>query len=103
MNADDLGEKGQSRFQEICVDAALYANKSTRDRPGWDYIVEFPFVDGPSPSAIDSRPAPLSCHVQVKTILSTTDRITLRLSGAERLAKEIKPAFIYVLLLAEDL
>src|SRR5580704_3796132 len=103
MNADDLGEKGQSRFQEICADCGLTANKSTRDRTGWDYIVEFPFVDGASFSPIDSRPAPLSCHVQVKTILWKTDRITLRLSSAERLAKEIKPAFVYVLRVAEDL
>lgn len=102
MNADDLGEKGQSRFQEICADAKLVCNKSTRDRTGWDYIVEFPFDGEVAALPIDSRRVPLSCHTQVKTVLATTTRVTLRLSAAERLAKEIKPAFIYVLRTAAD-
>jgi len=102
MNADDLGEKGQSRFQEICVDAKLVCNKSNRDRTGWDYIVEFPFDAEVAALPIDSRRVPLSCHTQVKTVLATTTRITLRLSAAERLAKEIKPTFIYVFRIATD-
>jgi hypothetical protein len=98
LNSDKLGKKGESRFDEICADVGLDCNKSQYDRTGWDFIVEFPFgeiVDN-QPS-LDIRRAPLSCHVQVKTLWSKNDKITLRLSAAERLAKELKPSFIYVL------
>lgn len=35
--------------------------------------------------------------MQVKSVLANTQAVKLRLSAAERLAKELKPAFIYVL------
>jgi hypothetical protein len=95
LGSDPLGAKGESRFQEICEDAGLICNKSTRDRAGWDFIVEFQFEDAEGGS-LDSRAVPLSCHVQVKTLLTRTDRFKVRLSAAERLAKELKPAFLYV-------
>jgi len=96
LNSDELGEKGQSRFKEICVDAKLVCNLSTRDRTGWDFIVEFPFEAPKDESTLDKRKAPISCHVQVKTMWTSTKNFRLRLSSAERLAKEAKPAFIYV-------
>ena len=96
LNADELGEKGQSRFQEICADAKLVCNKSYRDRTGWDFIVEFPFSDTEGQRSLDSRDAPPSSLVQVKTLLAHNNSFKMRLSAAERLAKEIKPAFIYV-------
>src|SRR5215211_3453231 len=43
LNSDELGEKGQHRFAELCEDAKLTCNPSQRDRTGWDFIVEFPF------------------------------------------------------------
>jgi hypothetical protein len=97
LNADELGEKGQARFKEICADARLVCNQADRDRTGWDFIVEFPFetvVGVPAP--LESRKVPLSCHVQVKTLLEKNDRLKMRLSSAERLAKELKPSFMYV-------
>lgn len=96
LNADELGEKGESRFREICADAQLICNKSDRDRAGWDFIVEFPFAKGGENEALDSRQAPISCHIQVKTLLEKRDRLQMRLSSAERLAKEKKPSFVYV-------
>ena len=48
LNSDELGEKGESRFQEFCVDEKLTCNKSSRDRTGWDFLVEFPF-EPPNP------------------------------------------------------
>jgi len=95
LTSDELGEKGESRFREICADAQLICNKSDRDRTGWDFIVEFPFHS--CDRSIDEREAPLSCHIQVKTINAGKTTIRLSLSSAERLAKELKPAFIYVL------
>jgi hypothetical protein len=96
LSPDPLGAKGESRFQEICEDARLICNKSTRDRTGWDFIVEFQFEDVGDATSLDSRAAPLSCHVQVKTLREGSDRFRMRLSSAERLAKEMKPAFVYV-------
>jgi hypothetical protein len=97
LNSDELGEKGEHQFGQICADARLVANKSTRDRTGWDYIVEFNFEDTTiTNESLEKRQKPLSCHVQVKTIWDRNDRIEMRLSSAEHLAKELKPAFIYV-------
>lgn len=77
-------------------------NKSQVDRTGWDFIVEFPFPKMLEGKTLDKRGSPISCHVQVKAIKATRDRFVMRLSSAERLAKEVKPTFIYVLQLDED-
>ena len=95
LNSDELGEKGESRFREICADAKLVCNKADRDRTGWDFIVEFPF-DNMKSTPLDSRSTPISCHVQVKTLLESSNSFSMRLSSAERLAKELKPSFIYI-------
>jgi hypothetical protein len=105
MNSDELGAKGESRFRELCADAQLICNPSERDRAGWDFIVEFPFEPtAESNLTLDKRGPPISCHVQVKTIWAT-DRcsFSMRLSSAERLAKELKPALVYVLRVGKDL
>lgn len=97
MNSDELGEKGESRFRELCADAGLICNKSDRDRTGWDFIVEFPFTDTETiGQSFDNRVTPISSHVQVKTLWDSTESFKMRLTSAERLAKELKPAFICV-------
>jgi hypothetical protein len=99
LSPQKLGEKGESRFKEICTDASLIANKSAIDAMGWDYLVECPYPDpDPDPeSALDKRPHPIECKVQVKTVWDHTDHVTLKLSAAERLAKASLPSFIVVL------
>ncbi|MBV2157542.1 hypothetical protein EUC41_10100 [Achromobacter denitrificans] len=101
LTADELGEKGESRFRELCADGGLVCNKSERDRVGWDFTVDFGFRDQGNIS-LDKRLPPVSCQVQVKTIMSKNRTIRVRLNMAERLAKEIKPAFIFVLRVKED-
>ena len=32
MTPDELGEKGESKFKELCADAGLICNKSDRDK-----------------------------------------------------------------------
>ncbi len=103
LNSDLLGEKGENRFRELCADAALTCNKSSRDRTGWDFIVEFPFEPTADFVTLDQRSVPVSCHVQLKTIWHSSDRVRLRLSSAERLAKETKPTFIYILKVNDSL
>jgi len=97
LNSDKLGEKGKKHFGEICADAKLECNASDYDRTGWDFIVEFPFppVAGTTVS-LEERDKPLSCHVQLKTLWESSDKISIRLSSAEHIAKELKPTFVYV-------
>jgi hypothetical protein len=96
LNSDQLGKKGEDRFSEICTDAKLVANRSTYDRTGWDFIVEFPYGPPVEQLSLDKRRSPISCHVQVKTMWDSSDTFRMRLSSAERLAKEPKPACVYV-------
>jgi hypothetical protein len=103
LNADQLGEKGELRFRSLCTDAQLICNKSDRDRTGWDFIVEFPFISNPGDVTLDKRSAPISCHFQQKTMWDTSDAFQMRLSSAERIAKELKPSFIYVLKVNDQL
>ncbi|MHC6157008.1 hypothetical protein ACVSQB_35225 [Bradyrhizobium elkanii] len=97
LNADELGKKGEARFSEICSDTKLVRNPSVdHDRTGWDYIVEFEQQAPNGRETLDTRRSPLSAHVQVKTMWNRNDEFRMRLSAAERLAKEPKPAFVYV-------
>lgn len=101
LDSDTLGEKGEARFREICGDAKLIANPSTRDRAGWDFIVDFPFTAGPR--SLDERPAPISARVQVKTQWDDRDDVRFSLSAAEALFKHPGPSFICVLQVNADL
>lgn len=101
LNSDQLGKKGESRFPELCIDAGLVPNGATWDRRGWDFVVDWPHAD--NVLAYDNRPAPLSCLVQLKTIWTSSASIQLRLSSVEHIAKDVRPTFIYVLRVADDL
>lgn len=102
LNSDELGEKGEARFRELCADAKLICNKSDRDRTGWDFIVEFPTDIPTRELSLDKRGPWISCYVQVKTIWASGKRVSMRLSSAERLAKALKPAFVFVLVAGDN-
>jgi len=89
LTADELGEAGELQFADLAARARLFANKSQRDRTGWDYVVEFPMPEAGPGISLDAR-RPTLCKIQVK---ATTDRepVRLRLSSAERLAKQEAP------------
>ncbi|MGO7860214.1 hypothetical protein ACC676_01180 [Rhizobium ruizarguesonis] len=101
LNSDELGNKGEHTFQALCSDAKLICNKADRDRSGWDFIVEFN-LDHKNPGYLDTRSSPISCVVQQKTMWDTNDRIKLRLSSIERLAKDRRASFIYVLKVSKE-
>jgi hypothetical protein len=69
---------------------------------GKDRHVEFPFVEPVGSLTFDTRPSPLACYVQVKTSHYRIDRFEMRLSAAERLARETKPSFVAVLRINDD-
>ena len=97
LSSEKLGEKGESRFKELCTDADLIANKSVIDAMGWDYLVECPYPDPDAATPLDKRPHPMECKIQVKTVWDDTNHVDLKLSAAERLAKADLPSFIVVL------
>lgn len=100
IDADELGAFGEAHFERLCAAAGLVANKSGRDKMGWDYVVERA-PDEPGPALDKRRPFPL-CRVQVKTVWRRDGgRVALKLSAAERLAKPEDPAFV-VAFEAED-
>ena len=102
LSSDELGAKGEARFSELCADAKLIANPSTRDRYGWDFFVEFQ-SELVGSASLDAREIPPPCLVQVKTTWMDNYSIRLRLSSAERLAKSSGPALIYVQKVYTDL
>ncbi len=100
IGADDLGAFGEAHFERLCAAAGLVANKSGRDKMGWDYFVE-QAPDELGPALDKRRPFPL-CRIQVKTVWKRDGaRVSLKLSAAERIAKPEDPAFI-VAFEAED-
>lgn len=95
IESDELGHIGETKFQSLCAEVALICNQSHRDRAGWDFAVDFPQAVTQL-QVFDKRPAPLSCLVQVKSINLGQRNVSIRLSAAERLAKDPKPAFVYI-------
>jgi len=94
LNPDELGEKGERRFAELCADARLTCNRAERDRVGWDFVVTWPF-DHSAP--LDSRPAPFTCQVQLKTVWEGNDVVALNIATMEHIVKDLRPAFVVVL------
>ena len=101
LNSDELGHKGEKKFEDYCIDAKLICNPSSRDRAGWDFIVETPFVT--NSGALDSRKHPSEARVQVKSLWAGNAQIKFRLSSLERLAKSVNPCVILVLVFSNDL
>jgi len=102
LNSQQLGEYGEKYFAQLCAEAGLIANPSVQDMAGWDYVVEFPFFAPTEDQMLDARPQPPECRAQVKTVWHGGHRIKLRLSSAERLAKILQPACIFVLEIDND-
>jgi hypothetical protein len=93
---EHLGKKGEARFTEICNDAELACNPSTgMDKTGWDFVVEFP-TRWDEVHSLEQSPTAISCFVQVKTILDSTETIKIPVRAATYMATEPKPFFVYV-------
>lgn len=96
MDQRNLGDLGEDDFKRWCSQAGIAANKSARDRTGWDYFVEVPGAGAPAGPFMARTDA--SCLVQVKA----TDEFSGVLDGTAlsvwwRLVNQPIPAFILVL------
>lgn len=100
LDSDQLGKKGQQHFGTLCVSAGLIPNEATWDRKGWDYVVDWRHDAGEI--AFDERPTLPSCLVQVKTVWADAKAVNAPLLALEHIAKDLKPAFIYVIPVIDD-
>jgi hypothetical protein len=100
LDSDQLGKKGEKRFADLCVSAGLIPNEASWDRKGWDFVVDW--RHDPTRQDYDNRPTLPSCLVQVKTQWEGSTAIRAPLLALEHIAKDLRPAFIYVVEVVDD-
>jgi len=92
----DLGEAGESAFSSWCAISGITANKSIKDRHGWDVYIEFD--SGVDISNASRLHEPLiECKVQVKSTDGSKRALQIPLSNLKAMATTPYPTF-YVLL-----
>ncbi|MCJ2081299.1 hypothetical protein [Methylobacterium sp. J-090] len=95
VSNQNIGRSGEKAFSRLCSDTDLICNPSLEDDAGWDFFVQFP-LDAGFRDTLDKRPASLCAFVQVKTSTRDIRSVEIKLNNAERMATEVKPAFIVV-------
>lgn len=95
----NLGEMAEGVLIQWAGEVGITANKSIRDRTGWDYLLEFPLQaeEGEKAVPLDRQPPPVNCLLQVKGTDLRRRRISIKLSNWTRLASSALPAFFLVL------
>lgn len=99
--SDHIGRIGENYFDTLANKAKLLVGQILPDRLGRDRVLEFE-LEPMGLQPYDKRPPPIGCSVQIKSILSTNDRVSLSLSVAERLAGDTRPAFICIFRVDQD-
>lgn len=102
LTSEQIGAIGESRVHHLCILAKLEATKPDPDRTGKDLIIEWPLAPPSDDAPYDMRPAPRACIAQVKSVLPGTKHVELKLSAAERLIRDPRPAFLLVARLDQD-
>ncbi|WLI28172.1 hypothetical protein PSH61_20450 [Pseudomonas rhodesiae] len=92
----DLGEAGEAAFSSWCAIAGITANKSIKDRHGWDLFIELEGKIDISDAAQLHEPL-IECKVQIKTTDARKRTLPVTLSNLKAMATTPLPAF-YVLL-----
>jgi len=88
----EFGSVGEQQFALWCEQAGLTASPPSRDRYGWDFVVQFPQLDSSAP--IDSRPPQLKCMVQVKSTSRGARSARIKLDNWERMINDPLPWFV---------
>jgi hypothetical protein len=102
LNADELGEYGETAFNAICAKAGFIVNKAMRDRAGWDFRVEVPNTALETLIPADKRTIPAPLLFQVKTMWDGGRGFSAPLVSLERLAKSLEPSFVVVLCIGDN-
>lgn len=98
LNSDDLGDVGENEFHALASKGPLTVNKATRDRSGWDFLVQGP-AENATDTPLDDREVLWTTFIQVKA--AWNDRkpsVRVSLAAAEKLAKHRAATFIAILL-----
>lgn len=92
----DLGEAGEAAFSGFCAIAGITANKSFKDRHGWDLFIELEGDIDVNDVAKMHEPL-IECKIQIKTTDARKRALPVTLSNLKAMATTPLPAF-YVLL-----
>ena len=92
------GRQGEKIFSKLCTDADVTCNPSLEDDQGWDWLLEYPVVNGLN-KPIDLQPAAKTAFVQIKATRGSTRSCRIKLSNALRMAKSPSPQFIVLVAL----
>lgn len=103
MTPEQIGKAGEIKLDELCNEISLACASLTPDLIGVDRYLEFSPPEVSGFGSLDTRPAPLSCYVQVKSKGPRQRYWQISLSVAERLAKSSKPAFILLFEVGPDI
>lgn len=101
-NSDALGAIAEDLVKVMARRAKLIASSLAPDRTGKDLILEEQLAT-PNGTSFDTRSGPRICVLQVKATQAAKPKVGVKLSVAERLAKEPNAAAIVVLRLNADL
>lgn len=97
----DLPVWAEARFHADCAAVGLTANRSSFDRFGWDYLVEFqrpPMAGVPH----DEQRGAETCRVQVKSKTGGTKSVAIKLTNALHFTRQTDPCFIVLYQMAKD-
>lgn len=97
QNRRDVGEMGEKLLEQWCAQVGITANRASRDRAGWDYLLEFPPAPPSDARPLDHQPRPLQTFVQVKATDQRRRSWSVKLDNWWRLVTTASPAFFLIL------
>jgi len=93
----NIGNLGESIFEQWASQAGLIPNKAKYDSDAWDYIVGFPKNYDSDLKALDLDDSHTQCLIQVKTTTTIKGNRSIKLSNLKRLVDSSLPAFYLVI------
>ena len=93
----DLGSLGESELQKWCNQVGIVANKSSVDKTGWDFFLEFSTKTDAVIFPPDRNPSATRCWVQVKSTDTPKGNRKVNLKNWFLLVKNLYPAFFLAL------
>ena len=91
-----ISRLAENLFEKLCFDAGLTPSQPKHDENGWDFIVEFPQNRIPR-VYLDAQPAAIKFLCQVKSTDTFANKVEMKVSNWDKLARTPIPAFMFVL------
>lgn len=96
-SSDHIGDLAEIEAARWLKQGRIDVNTAHRDRRGWDIIAQLPREAGRKVSSLDTRPAEISCFIQVKATTTEDRRLAVKLDNWDRAVKEPIPWFYLIL------